>query len=179
MYGQDIEAGYTAPGLTTLTDTQTYGGALRMPVSDRLVFGAKLDNLVQEQGLASEAQEYNLAYRLSYHWDMSAGYRVESRADNSPVVPLTQVEGERVDAILQLGCDSKSAWNTYGFVEDTMSPTISHLRCRSVASTPTGSAKSAWTAKTRNSSATMPTCTWCEAISGSARTGSCLLRAAC
>jgi flagellar motor protein MotB len=123
LYGQDIEAGYTAPGLTTLTDTRTYGGALRVPVADRLVFGAKLDNLVQQQGLASEAQEYDLAYRLSYHWDVSAGYRVENRVDSSPVVPLTQIQGERVDAILQLGFDSKSTWSTYGFVQDTLSVT--------------------------------------------------------
>ncbi|HSD69452.1 MAG TPA: hypothetical protein VLB07_07860, partial [Woeseiaceae bacterium] len=123
VYGQEVEGGFTAPGLTTLTDTRTWGGALRMPVAERVVIGAKLDNVSQEQGLESKAQEFNLGYRLTYHWDVSAGYRVENRTDNSPLVPLTQIEGERSDAIVQIGFDSKTTWNTYGFVQDTVSVT--------------------------------------------------------
>jgi len=38
-------------------------------------------------------------------------------------VPLTQEEGERADAILQLGYNSTENWNTYAFMQDTLSTT--------------------------------------------------------
>ena len=63
----------------------------------------------------------NLGYQLSYHWDVKAGYRTDNRIDRSPIVGLTQEQGERNDAILQVGYDSKSTWNAYGFMQDTMS----------------------------------------------------------
>ena len=51
------------------------------------------------------------------------GYRKDDRTDNSVLVPLTQNEGERADAVLQVGYDSKADWNVYGFVQDTLSAT--------------------------------------------------------
>jgi hypothetical protein len=36
-------------------------------------------------------------------------------------VPLTQQQGKRTDAVVQVGYDSKGRWSTYGFVQDTMS----------------------------------------------------------
>ena len=38
-------------------------------------------------------------------------------------MPLTQEQGERTDAVLQVGYDSKSTWNVYGFMQDTISVT--------------------------------------------------------
>ena len=123
FYVQDAEAGYSAPGLFTLRDTRNTGGTFRMPVLDRLSVNAKVDNRVQDQGLQTEAQELNLNYSLSENWDVSAGYRRDERSDISPLVPLTQEQGERTDAVVQLGYDSKADWNTYMFVQDTLSTT--------------------------------------------------------
>jgi len=121
LYVQDVDAGYSAPGLTALTDMRNWGGTFSMPIAETFSLSAKYDSLEQEQGLETEVQEVNLGYQASYHWDVKAGYRTDTRTDRSPVVGLTQEQGERNDAILQFGYDSKSTWNAYGFVQDTMS----------------------------------------------------------
>jgi flagellar motor protein MotB len=121
FYVQDVEAGYSAPGMTALTETKNYGGTFTMPVADRFSVGAKVDNLVQEQGVETDVQEVNLGYQVNDSWEVSAGYRVDNRVDNSPVVVLTQKQGERADAILQVGFDSRTTWNAYGFLQDTVS----------------------------------------------------------
>lgn len=119
-YVQEIDAGYSAPGLATVTDTRNYGGTFSMPIADRFSIGAKLDTLIQEQGLQTDIQEYNIGYQVSYHWDVSAGYRLDNRVDNSPITLLTQEQGERADAVVQIGYDSKKDWNVYGFMQDTV-----------------------------------------------------------
>ena len=121
MYVQDVDAGYSAPGMTALTDTRNYGGTLSVPVGDRFSFGTKLDKRTQELGLETQALEVNLGYRIGESWDVSVGYRRDERADNSALVPLTQNEGERSDAVVQVGYDSNADWNVYGFVQDTLS----------------------------------------------------------
>ena len=122
-YVQEVEAGYSAPGMAALTDTKNYGGTFVMPLFERLSVGAKIDNFVQEQGLETNAQEINIGFQASYHWDVSAGYRTDERIDRSPVIVLTQEQGERVDAVLQIGYDSKETWSAYAFSQDTVSTT--------------------------------------------------------
>jgi len=121
MYVQEVEAGYSAPGLTALTDSRTYGGTFTLPIADRFSLGAKIDNRIQEQSIETRAREFNVGYQLTDNWDLSAGYRADERIDQSIIVPLTQQQGEREDAVLQLGYDSKSTWNVYGFMQDTIS----------------------------------------------------------
>ena len=117
---QDVEAGFSGPGLATLTDTVNTGGSLSLPLFESLLVTARVDNREQAQGLDTSASEINFAYQVSEHWDFSAGFREDSRTDNSPLIPLTQEEGDRSDAILQLGYDSHDTWSTYGFVQDTL-----------------------------------------------------------
>ncbi len=123
LYAQEVEAGYSAPGLATVRDTRNVGGTFRMPVRERLSLNAKVDNRVQDEGLETTAQEVNFEYDLTESWDVSAGYRRDERTDNSPLVPLTQEQGERTDAVVQLGYDSRADWNAYVFVQDTLSTT--------------------------------------------------------
>jgi flagellar motor protein MotB len=121
FYVQDVEAGYSAPGLTALRDTRNWGATFSMPIADKFSLSAKVDTLEQDQGIETEVQELNFGYQVSDHWDVRAGYRTDTRIDRSPVVGLTQEQGERNDAVLQFGYDSQSTWNAYGFVQDTMS----------------------------------------------------------
>lgn len=121
MYVQDVEAGYSAPGMIALTDTRNYGGTLNVPVGDRFSLGAKVDYRIQDQGVELRAQEFNAGFELTENWDLSAGFRRDERIDNSIITPLTQVQGERTDAIVQLGYDSGSTWNAYLFTQDTLS----------------------------------------------------------
>ena len=123
LYTQSLGAGYSAPGLATLTDRQHYGGTFRMPIGDRLDVGAKMDRRVQDLALETTAQEVDIGYQLSEKWRLSTGVRKDLRRDNSPLVPLTQEQGERTDAVMQVGFDSGASWRTYAFVQDTLSKT--------------------------------------------------------
>jgi len=121
LYGQTMEAGYSAPGYATLTDTNAYGGALDIPLTDSLTVRGKSDSLEQQDRIHTDAQELNLAYQLDRHWNLSGGVRYENREDNSPVLLPTQQIGNRTDAVMQLGYDPKSEpWSAYGFVQGTL-----------------------------------------------------------
>jgi flagellar motor protein MotB len=121
LYTQNLDAGYSAPGLNTLTDTEFSGGKLSMPITEKLNVTAKADKRVQQFGLETQAQEVDVGYEFLEHWSVSTGVRKDVRTDNSPVVPITQKQGERTDAVVQLGYDSNAAWRTYAFVQDTVS----------------------------------------------------------
>lgn len=123
LYTQEVGAGYTAPGLTALTDTTNVGGTLSMPVGDRISVAAKFDEREQDYGINTSALEYNVGYSLSDTWDVSVGYREDEREDSSVLVPLTQEEGKRSDAVVQVGYNSLANWNIYGFMQDTLSVT--------------------------------------------------------
>ncbi len=122
-YVQEADAGYSAPGMTALTDTRIWGGTFKMPIGSSFFFGAKVDDRVQDLGIETRAQEYNVGLQLTDNWDINAGYRLDKRTDGSVIVPLTQEEGERADAILQIGYNSTSNWSTYAFMQDTLSTT--------------------------------------------------------
>lgn len=123
MYVQEADAGYSAPGLIALTETRIYGGAFTLPIGDRFSLGAKVDNRIQDQGIEMQTREFNLGFQFTERWDLKAGYRTDERIDGSIIVPLTQEQGERSDAILQVGYDSKSTWNAFLFAQDTLSVT--------------------------------------------------------
>jgi flagellar motor protein MotB len=123
LYQQQVEAGYSAPGLATLRDTDQYGGTLSMPLTGRLDIRAKADRRIQDEGLETTAGEVDVDYQVSDHWTVSAGARNEERKDNSPVVPLTQIEGERTDAVVRATYDSRDRWLAYAFVQDTVRTT--------------------------------------------------------
>ncbi|MFU8816482.1 MAG: OmpA family protein [Pseudomonadales bacterium] len=123
LYLQTLEAGYSAPGLSALRDTDNYGGTWRMSLTHRLGVAAKADWRTEDEGLETSAQEVDLDYRLTDRWSVSAGVRRELRTDNSPLVPLTQEEGVRTDGVVLAAYDPASHWRAYGFVQDTLDST--------------------------------------------------------
>src|SRR5262249_16386921 len=120
FYTQRLEAGYSAPGQTTIKDTEQLGGTFRMPVTSRLSLTAKGDQNIEDQGLELRAMELDLGYKLANKWSLSAGVRNDLRKDHSPVVPLTQEQGERTDAVAQIKYSPSDSWSAYGFVQDTV-----------------------------------------------------------
>jgi hypothetical protein len=100
-----------------------YGGTLKAPMTDRLDVAAKVDKTERQQGLTTTSSEVDLNYHLTGHWTLSPGVRQDSRIDHSPVVPPTQVEGDRTDAAMRATYDSKERWRAYGFFQDTVSKT--------------------------------------------------------
>jgi hypothetical protein len=121
FYTQNLDAGYSAPGLATPTDTKQLGGTLTTPVTERINVTAKADKIDRQQGLSTDSAEVDIHFLLSEHWTLSPGVRSDSRLDNSPVVPPTQLEGDRTDAAVRAAYDSKERWTAYGFVQDTVS----------------------------------------------------------
>ncbi|HEX7286969.1 MAG TPA: flagellar motor protein MotB, partial [Candidatus Angelobacter sp.] len=59
-------------------------------------------------------------YKLTNKWSFSAGARNDLRKDHSPLVPLTQQQGERTDAIAQVKFSPNDTWSAYTFVQDTV-----------------------------------------------------------
>jgi hypothetical protein len=121
VYMQEVEAGYSAPGLTALTDTENVGGSLLIPIGASFSLQAKADSITQDRGIEMDTQEYNIGYSINQNWDVSAGYRRDERLDTSVIVPLTQEQGARADAVLQVGYNSRSTWDAYAFAQDTLS----------------------------------------------------------
>jgi flagellar motor protein MotB len=121
LYGQSLEAGYSAPGLEALTDTDIWGGALDISLTRTMKLRAKSDVLSQEQGIQTSAHELNFSYQLNPRWDLSAGVRHDDRQDDSAVTLPTQETGERTDAVMQVGFDARGRWSAYGYLQDTVS----------------------------------------------------------
>ena len=71
--------------------------------------------------LENRAIELNLGVKVTEKWSVSAGVRNDKREDSSPVVPATQEQGERTDAVAQVGYEPGPKWRAYGFVQDTVS----------------------------------------------------------
>jgi len=120
FYFQDLEAGYSAPGLATDRKLTQYGGTANLPLTDRLNARLKINKQDQQEGLETETGELNLDYRMGEHWTLGSGVRYDSRNDNSAVVPVTQEEGDLTDATVRLLYDSHAQWTTYGFIQETI-----------------------------------------------------------
>jgi hypothetical protein len=120
FYAQNLDAGYSAPGQATIKDTAYYGGTFRMRVSKHLSLAAKGDQRVEDLGLETRAIEVNVVSKLTSKWSISTGVRNDLRKDRSLIVPLTQEQGERTDAVVQVAFDHSAAWRAYTFVQDTI-----------------------------------------------------------
>ena len=120
LYTQNLDAGYSAPGQATIKDTEQYGGTFRMPITSRVSLAAKGDQKTEDQGLETRAIEVDLGLKLTDKWSLSTGVRNDLRKDRSPIVPLTQEQGERTDAVVQVTFDPGALWRAYGFVQETI-----------------------------------------------------------
>jgi hypothetical protein len=120
LYAQNVDAGYSAPGQATIKDTERYGGTFRMPVTSRVSVAAKGDQVTEDQGLETRAIEVDVVGKVTDKWSVSGGVRNDLREDHSPVVPLTQEQGERTDAVVQVMFEPSATWRAYGFVQETI-----------------------------------------------------------
>ena len=121
LYTQEQDAGYSAPGVATLSDRTYYGGTLDLPIGEKLSVVGKADHREQDAGLTLEAAELNVKYQLNDRWSVATGMRGDKREDQRAVVPLTQEQGERTDAVVRVGYDSANKWNAWAFAQQTLS----------------------------------------------------------
>jgi flagellar motor protein MotB len=120
FYVQKLDAGYSAPGQATIKDTEQRGGTFRLPVTSRVSLSAKGDQKIEKQGLETRTIEVDFGLNLTDRWTVSTGVRNDLREDRSPAVPLTQKQGERTDAVMQVTFDPGAVWRAYGFVQETV-----------------------------------------------------------
>ncbi|MDK2847643.1 MAG: hypothetical protein PWP34_996 [Desulfuromonadales bacterium] len=123
LYYENLEAGYSAPGLNTDRDLTRYGGTAVLPLFERFDLHLKTDFQIQDQGVETEASELDVDYRLGEHWTLSSGLRRDTREDKSTVVPETQEEGDRTDLVARVRYDSKARWSGYGYVQGSVMTT--------------------------------------------------------
>ena len=120
-YKQELDAGYSAPGLVALNNVVQEGAKLDMVVIEDVTLKIKLDKKHQDQGLKTTANEINVDYIIDENWTSSVGYRQDERIDESALVPLTQKQGTRNDLLLKASYDSKQKWTSYLSAQNTLS----------------------------------------------------------
>jgi flagellar motor protein MotB len=119
FYAQQSEAGFSAPGQLTATDLTLFGGRYSTPLTKRADLDVKIDSREQKQGIKTEALDVSSSYQATDRWRFSGGGRVDTRTDDSLVVPLTQRQGDRLDLAAEAHYDSKANWTSYGFLQGT------------------------------------------------------------
>jgi hypothetical protein len=141
-YWQDRDAGFSAPGQITLGGeaTRQAGARADLPLGERTDITLKADRRdAPSQDL--RVGEAAVRQRLASHWTGSLGMRSENRgvADTTLIrSDILAENGTRTDAIARLDYASEAldgtpsattpsatpsalnAWNTYGFVQQTM-----------------------------------------------------------
>jgi uncharacterized repeat protein (TIGR01451 family)/fimbrial isopeptide formation D2 family protein len=122
-YFQQREAGFSAPGQLTAKDTTQYGGLFHLPIDKFSDVNVKLDAKQEDLGLNIRALSADYGRLVGSHWKLAAGVRHDSREDNSPVVPLTQTEGDRTDAAVRMTYDKNEDWKAYYFAQATVQRT--------------------------------------------------------
>ncbi len=120
FYRQELEAGFSAPGLLTEYETEQYGGSFNLPLNAQFNLRGKSDVTDKRQSLSTSAHEVDVDYLLSEQWTLSSGVRQDKREDNSASVPVTQKQGERTDLLLQAAYNSKTNWSAYTFAQGTV-----------------------------------------------------------
>jgi len=123
LYTQHRDAGFSAPGQLTATDADQYGGSLKMPITDKVNIDVKADKNIHQQELETTAIDVNVGYQLNENWVLNSGGRFDSRKDHSPVVPITQTQGNRTDLAFKATYDSMEDWTAYGFTQFTANKT--------------------------------------------------------
>jgi flagellar motor protein MotB len=119
FYGQESEAGFSAPGQLTPTDLTLLGGRYNTALTNRLDLDIKVDGRDQAKSLKTQALDISGGYQLTERWRVTGGVRTDSRTDNAATVVATQKQGDRTDLAVEASYDSKANWTAYGFTQGT------------------------------------------------------------
>ncbi|WP_237066847.1 OmpA family protein [Microbulbifer guangxiensis] len=120
FYRQEREAGFSAPGQLVNGDTTQTGASVSVPIGSRVNVSLKADSKEQDQGLQTSALDLAVGYQVNDRWRVTTGARADTREDLSPVVPVTQTQGDRTDMAVEAAYDSGADWRAFGFVQRTL-----------------------------------------------------------
>ena len=119
FYLQESDAGFSAPGHLTETDLSLFGTHYNTDLNAQWDLDVKLDRRDQDQGLKTESLDVSTSYQANENWRYSGGGRFDTREDDSPLIPATQKQGDRLDLAAEAHYDSKTNWTAYGFAQAT------------------------------------------------------------
>ncbi len=119
-YFQQRDTGFSAPGQLTAKDTTQLGGNFNLPIDKFSDFNVKFDSKQEALGLSTQALNVDYGMLVGANWKMTAGFRHDSRDDQSLVKPLTQTEGDRTDAAVRMTYEKDEDWKAYYFAQATV-----------------------------------------------------------
>ena len=123
LYTQTRDQGFSAPGQLTNTDVDQAGATADIPIGEKWSIYSKMDKRDQAQRLSTQSIEVDTRYKLTDHWRLSSGLRIDERIDNSIVTPETQTQGDRTDLSVEAMYDSLGIWNAYSYIQSTLETT--------------------------------------------------------
>lgn len=118
VFAQTREAGYSAPGQLTTTETDQYGAQANYSLTQDISVNAKYSQKDEALGEQNKALDAGLGIDLSEHWKVDVGARFDDKQSNR-LTPTTDL-GERTDLALELGYNSLEKWTAYTFAQGTL-----------------------------------------------------------
>ncbi len=118
VFAQTREAGYSAPGQLTTTDTDQYGVQANYSFTQDISLNAKLAQKDEQLGDQNKSIDAAIGVDLSEHWKVDVGARYDDRQNNRFVTAADI--GERTDMTLELGYNSLEKWTAYTFAQGTV-----------------------------------------------------------
>ncbi|MEJ6395901.1 hypothetical protein V8J82_21760 [Gymnodinialimonas sp. 2305UL16-5] len=115
-YAQIRDEGFETLTESTAADQELYGLTLDLGISERLRFGAAIEDFSRETGERRSEGEISLTYRLTDIWSVTAALAHEDR------VTLGEPDetGDRTDAALRLTYEPNEDFLGYAFAQGTL-----------------------------------------------------------
>ncbi|MEM7232087.1 MAG: hypothetical protein AAF517_07935, partial [Planctomycetota bacterium] len=115
-YYEEREAGFAAPGKIARNDTTLWGTKIEAPIYEDTLLRFKYDEYEETEALAKRAVSFDVHHDLP--WDMYTDVGIRhDRVEAS----VTGRSGQRSDLALRVGYKSPADWETYTFVQGTIS----------------------------------------------------------
>lgn len=112
---EQLDEGFSAPGRLTRNDTIRFGAELSTSLNERTSIALKYDSVAITNGLGEDTVAGDLRVDITDNWAAGVGIR-----HNDIGGPLSNTEGARTDAGLELKNTVNEALSVYGFGQATL-----------------------------------------------------------
>jgi len=112
---EQLDEGFSAPGRLTRNDTIRFGAALSTSLNERTSIALKYDSVAISNGLDEDTVAGDFRVDITESWSAGIGIR-----HNDIGGPLSNTEGARTDAGLELKNTVNEALSVYGFGQTTL-----------------------------------------------------------
>ncbi len=119
FYFERRQAGFSAPGKLTPSDTNQWGASLELPISDVAKVAAKYDEFDQKSGVHKRNIDGSTELSLTEHVYARAGARHDWLDGGVSLSGFSIRGGSRTDVAGRLGWRSEEDWDVYAFGQVT------------------------------------------------------------